>query len=324
MFFDKQTIVFKNRSMFGYYITLRMRSGLRLLKEIGVFRSLFLMVLLGLGILVLCKVPNRWMPLLFDLLVIGGYHLMRKDEAFLRSLTRNVKGFFLKEYLLLSLPFLGIAGIRGDGLVALYMLFAGCLMPFLRQVRMRTKPVRLRFFYAGNMEQIRMFRRTGWIYLILVGVSLLGCLHGNLRITKVAMLVWGIIHSGAYCLEPDPHILLKYKSFRMLQSLEWKSNAWNATVLSLPFGGMLFALGFRTEEVLFILSFEMAFILYLQGMTLFRWVCSADIGRVMIQVAIFIPLFVASCFIPYLNLVWLMLIGMFSYVVYVKWSAVWK
>ena len=82
MFFDKQTIVFKNRSMFGYYITLRMRSGLRLLKEIGVFRSLFLMVLLGLGILVLCKVPNRWMPLLFDLLVIGGYHLMRKDEAY--------------------------------------------------------------------------------------------------------------------------------------------------------------------------------------------------------------------------------------------------
>ena len=102
------------------------------------------------------------MPLLFDLLVIGGYHLMRKDEAFLRSLTRNVKGFFLKEYLLLSLPFLGIAGIRGDGLVALYMLFAGCLMPFLRQVRMRTKPVRLRFFYAGNMEQIRMFRRDGY------------------------------------------------------------------------------------------------------------------------------------------------------------------
>lgn len=152
----------------------------------------------------------------------------------------------------------------------------------------------------------------------------LGVLHGNLRIAKVAMLAWGIIHSGAYCLEPDPHILLKYKNFKMLQSLEWKSNAWNATVLSLPFGGMLFALGFRTEEVLFILSFEMAFILYLQGMTLFRWVCSADIGRVMIQVAIFIPLFVASCFIPYLNLVWLMLIGMFSYVVYVKWSTVWR
>ena len=76
--------------------------------------------------------------------------------------------------------------------------------------------------------------------------------------------------------------------------------------------------------LLFILSFEMAFILYLQGMTLFRWVCPADIGRVMIQVALFIPLFVASCFIPYLNLVWLMLIGMFSYVVYVKWSTVWR
>ena len=34
---------------------------------------------------------------------------------------------------------------------------------------------------------------------------------------------------------------------------------------------------------------------------------------VIMQVALFIPLFVASCFIPYLNLVWLMLIGMFSY-----------
>ena len=40
MFFDKQTIVFKNRLMFGYYITLRMRSGLRLLKEIGHFSAL--------------------------------------------------------------------------------------------------------------------------------------------------------------------------------------------------------------------------------------------------------------------------------------------
>ena len=42
--------------MFGYYVRLRLRSGGRLLKELGIVRSVLLVGLLALAVAILCKV----------------------------------------------------------------------------------------------------------------------------------------------------------------------------------------------------------------------------------------------------------------------------
>ena len=242
----------------------------------------------------------------------------------MRRFTDDVPAFFLCEYLLLSLPFAVMAGIRGEWVIALCMPLMICPLPFVRPVRFRTTPVRLGFLYAGNMECLRMFRRMGWLYLIIISISALGCLHGNVRVAKAGMLLWGVIQSGAYSYVPDTHLLQKFKSYRILQGELWKANVWNASVLSLPFGMMCIAGGFRTEDMLFFFSCLMAGILYLQIMALFRWVCPASAGMVMMQLAVCIPLFAWTCFVWAGCLAGLVIVGILSYVVWIKWKAIWK
>ena len=310
--------------MFGYYVRLRLRSGGRLLKELGIVRSVLLVGLLALAVAILCKVEASWILPVACLLVIGAYHQTRKDRDFLRRFTDDVPAFFLCEYLLLSLPFAVMAGIRGEWMIALCMPLMICPLPFVRPVRFRTTPVRLGFLYAGNMECLRMFRRMGWLYLIIISISALGCLHGNVRVAKAGMLLWGVIQSGAYSYVPDTHLLQKFKSYRILQGELWKANVWNASVLSLPFGMMCIAGGFRTEDMLFFFSCLMAGILYLQIMALFRWVCPASAGMVMMQLAVCIPLFAWTCFVWAGCLAGLVIVGILSYVVWIKWKAIWK
>ncbi len=310
--------------MFGYYVRLRLRSGGRLLKELGIVRSVLLVGLLALAVAILCKVEASWILPVACLLVIGGYHQTRKDRDFLRRFTDDVPAFFLCEYLLLSLPFAVMAGIRGEWVIALCMPLMICPLPFVRPVRFRTTPVRLGFLYAGNMECLRMFRRMGWLYLIIISISALGCLHGNVRVAKAGMLLWGVIQSGAYSYVPDTHLLQKFKSYHILQRELWKANSWNASVLFLPFGMMCIAGGFRTEDMLFFFSCLMAGILYLQIMALFRWVCPASAGMVMMQLAVCIPLFAWTCFVWAGCLAGLVIVGILSYVVWIKWKAIWK
>ena len=295
-----------------------------MLKELGIVRSVLLVGLLALAVAILCKVEASWILPVACLLVIGGYHQTRKDRDFLRRFTDDVPAFFLCEYLLLSLPFAVMAGIRGEWVIALCMPLMICPLPFVRPVRFRTTPVRLGFLYAGNMECLRMFRRMGWLYLIIISISALGCLHGNVRVAKAGMLLWGVIQSGAYSYVPDTHLLQKFKSYHILQRELWKANSWNASVLFLPFGMMCIAGGFRTEDMLFFFSCLMAGILYLQIMALFRWVCPASAGMVMMQLAVCIPLFAWTCFVWAGCLAGLVIVGILSYVVWIKWKAIWK
>ena len=310
--------------MFGYYVRLRLRSGGRLLKELGIVRSVLLVGLLALAVAILCKVEASWILPVACLLVIGAYHQTRKDRDFLRRFTDDVPAFFLCEYLLLSLPFAVMAGIRGEWVIALCMPLMICPLPFVRPVRFRITPIRFGFLYAGNMEYLRMFRRMSWLYLVIISISALGCLHGNVRVAKAGMLLWGVIQSGAYSYVPDTHLLQKFKSYRILQGELWKANVWNASVLSLPFGMMCIAGGFRTEDMLFFFSCLMAGILYLQIMALFRWVCPASAGMVMMQLAVCIPLFAWTCFVWAGCLAGLVIVGILSYVVWIKWKAIWK
>ena len=118
--------------------------------------------------------------------------------------------------------------------------------------------------------------------------------------------------------------LQKFKSYHILQRELWKANSWNASVLFLPFGMMCIAGGFRTEDMLFFFSCLMAGILYLQIMALFRWVCPASAGMVMMQLAVCIPLFAWTCFVWAGCLAGLVIVGILSYVVWIKWKAIWK
>ena len=47
-------------------------------------------------------------------LLLAGYHNVRKDKEFLRTLTPHLSVFLIKEYTLIVLPFAGIEIIKGQ------------------------------------------------------------------------------------------------------------------------------------------------------------------------------------------------------------------
>ena len=71
--------------MFRLYLTFRLRSCLRMLKEIGLLRSMILILITALGIITLIKAEIRWILPIIAILLLGVYHNNRKDKVFLRS-----------------------------------------------------------------------------------------------------------------------------------------------------------------------------------------------------------------------------------------------
>lgn len=294
------------------------------MKELGIVRSLLLAALLCAGMAALCKMESKWAAPAAYLLVIGYHHQTRKDRDFLLHLTDNLTGFFMKEYLLISLPFILLTILRGDWLIALCIPLAACLLSFTKPIHPKRRPIRMRLLYPGNMEYIRMFRRNGWAYILLVTFSLAGCVHGNTRIAKVCMLLWTVLQSGAYCQIPDPHLFLKFKSHFLLQKLTWESNVWNVTIPALPFAFMLPSSGHWPEELLFMTFYLASSILYMQGIALWHWVCHSEMALFAAQLTLFVPLFAAGCFIPHFILVSATCTGILSYLIRLKGKAIWK
>lgn len=109
---------------------------------------------------------------------------------------------------------------------------------------------------------------------------------------------------------------MTFTRFRFFEELTWKSNAWNATVSALPFAAMLTGFGNPTEALTFVAPCLISGILYIQGMALWHWICRSEMGLLAAQIAVFIPLFAAGCFIPLFNLGGLALTGALSYIIY--------
>lgn len=56
-----------------------------------------------------------------------------------------------------------------------------------------------------------MFCLYGWLYILLFLIALVGALHGNIRIGKVALIVWGIIQTMAFTSIPQRQELTPQK-----------------------------------------------------------------------------------------------------------------
>lgn len=134
--------------MFRLYLTFRLRSCLRMLKEIGLLRSMILILITALGIITLIKAEIRWILPIIAILLLGVYHNNRKDKVFLRSQIKSPTRFYQKEYLSLSTPFITTELIKGEwiavGMLFLYSLF----LPYLKEVKITSTPIRLPFLFS--------------------------------------------------------------------------------------------------------------------------------------------------------------------------------
>lgn len=53
------------------------------------------------------------------------------------------------------------------------------------------------------LSGLLFFSLYGWLYILLFLIALVGALHGNIRIGKIALIVWGIIQTMAFTSIPQ-------------------------------------------------------------------------------------------------------------------------
>ena len=298
------------------YLKLRLKQLLRLLTGVGLLRCLFLFLFLFLIFLLLIKVDRDW---IVPAVGIGGlffYHNERKDKDFLLISTDCGKSILSLEYLLLSFPFVGIALFKRCFLGSGFIVMAALLLSYMKSVHLRLPAIPVPFLCRGGLEYIRMFRMYALLYLVLLLVSSLAGLHGNIRVAKVLFLVWGLVQSMSFMSVPRRVELTMFRDFPAFQCHHLFSLLWNTAVTSIPFIVLILLFAPTWENALFCVSAWASSVFYLWNLGMLRWLFLSAMFMVVCQLIILIPLFFYACFFPLLWSVWV-LITLLSYF-YVK------
>lgn len=310
--------------MLQLYLKLHLRSCVRILAEIGILRCIILVLISTLAIIVLAKVENQWLLPATCIVLLGSYHNRRKDKTFLLLQIKNIIRFYQKEYLVLSSPFIIAELAKGQWIIAIGLSIFSLLLPYLKEIRIKQTPIKLPFLYQGGMEYIRMFRQIGWVYLLLLLCSIIGAIHGNIRIAKISLIIWYFAQASVHFTIPDILQIHHFKSYRIFRNMLWKINGWNTVVTGIPFIGTILINSLSVDSTLFCLSSLLACILYLQNLGLLRQICSTSFSLFLIQLPVLLPLFFFSCFIPYLLVPFAAITGAVSFIVHNKLKQLWN
>lgn len=284
--------------MFQLYLLLRLKNFGRIVIELGIFRIVFLTILTVAAIMILFLAENRFAIPVVCVLLLVGYHNVRKDKEFLRTLTPHLSVFLIKEYTLIALPFAGIEIIKGQFTDAIGLWLFAALLPCLKKIKLEHKPVRLPFLYKGSYEYIRMFRQSFWVYILLFLFATAGTVHGNIKINKVCLILWGLVQASGYLQTMDNRYLLHFKNFKTLCLFQLKSIAWNVFITSIPFSLTLIASTYDQDEILFFLSYYTATLIYAIGIGMLRHIIPSPLLLFIVQLSILMPFYLGSLFVP--------------------------
>lgn len=300
----------------NYYFKLRLKQLSRILKEIGFVRSLFLSGFLALAFYLVLKTSQSRIVPAATILGLIFYHNERKDKDFLLLQTKDAIYLLRIEYLLIGLPFVIIECLKTYFLEAGAIVATAILLPQLKTIKWKSTAVPLPFLYKGGLEYIRMFRLYSWLYFLLLLVAFMGALHGNIRIAKVSLMIWGIIQTVAFTSIPQRQELTSFLNYSTFQKYLVRSNAWNATVTSIPLIVIILSYSFVWENVLFSACALVGSVLYLWNLGMTRHLFSSTVTITIYQLIALIPLFFYACFIPFLLILFVLING--AYYLFIK------
>ena len=310
--------------MFGYYLKLRSKQLMRLLAGIGPVRSLFvLLMIVGIGA-VLVRIERGWVV---PAVVVAGlwiYHHGRKDRAFLTQQVGQPARFLRSEYLLIGFPFLCLEAWKENLSGCAVILLAGIVLPAVKPVRWRGRSFSLPFLYKGGLEYLRLFRHYGWLYVSLLLVAVIGALHGNVRVAKAGLLVWGALQTAAFASIPRREERIHFQSEKRWVRYVCLSSLWNGTVTALPLMAVILCTSPAMSEVKFALSAGIGGFLALCNMGLFKYVCRSVVGLILYQLVVLLPLFLCACVEPLLLVLLALLNALLLLNVKHEWKRIWK
>ncbi len=172
------------------------------------------------------------------------------------------------------------------------------LITFPERNKTGTQTCPLPFLYKGSYEYIRMFRQSFWIYAYSFFLHTAGTVHGNIKINKVCLVLWGLVQASSYLQTMDNRYLLHFKNFKTLCLFQLKSIAWNVFITSIPFSLALIASTYDQDEILFFLSYYIATLIYAIGISMLRHIIPSPLLLFIVQLSILMPFYLGSLFVP--------------------------
>ena len=252
-------------------MNLRSKQIVRVLAGIGPFRCLFLIGIAAILFYAFTKVTSVWILPVCYLLILWLYHNSRKDKEFLFLQVHGIKRLFMAEYLLLGLPFI-ISGIIAANYISLsVIMLTAIVLPWIHPVRFHSIVLPMPLLYRGDLLYRRMFRKQVPLYAVLLFLSFMGVLHGNINLCKVCLILWGAIQGTAYMVTPPKHELSVYNSYGMYQLILVKSGLRNIFITMFPFIVLMLVLIHDAEAILFCLVLFSSALLYLWNMGIARF-----------------------------------------------------
>lgn len=289
------------------YMNLRSKQIVRVLAGIGPFRCLFLIGIAAILFYAFTKVTSVWILPVCYLLILWLYHNSRKDKEFLFLQVHGIKRLFMAEYLLLGLPFI-ISGIIAANYISLsVIMLTAIVLPWIHPVRFHSIVLPMPLLYRGDLLYRRMFRKQVPLYAVLLFLSFMGVLHGNINLCKVCLILWGAIQGTAYMVTPPKHELSVYNSYGMYQLILVKSGLRNIFITMFPFIVLMLVLIHDAEAILFCLVLFSSALLYLWNMGIARFSFKTQIVMEIYWLLLSLPLFIVSILNPVILILYLAL-----------------
>ncbi len=210
--------------MFLRLLNIRRLQTWRVIKEIGIFRFVFLLALLGLllGFCFQLFQRNQYLSFIAGAACVLLIHSLRKDKRFIRITVRNPQWIFFSEYFTYLLPLLVIIALSAGWLYLAGSIVLIFLIIPLANIPRKTKVsiTFTKFLSSYNFEWIAGFRRFPFIiplYLLSLAMAFL---------PYVSLIgVWLMLSAFASFYEENESLsMLVVKEYDAAKFLQWKIN----------------------------------------------------------------------------------------------------
>lgn len=229
------------------FINIRIKQISRGLASLGIFRTLFLVVLIGfLGTYIFMlssEMPNSMYVAGFSILIITLFHTNRSDKLFLKTHFNNFKLILFSEYLLVTLPIIICLSIHLQLIPTNIILFSLVVIVNLdlkfKQNNLNTKLQRI--IPAESFEWKAGIRKIFYLFIILWFTGFFGSFF--IGTVPIVIFILGIIPMSFYEKSEPFQMIISYElgSTRFLiQKIKTQFLLFSIISLPLIFAFLLF------------------------------------------------------------------------------------
>lgn len=283
--------------MFFLYIKLKYKNIKRILWNLGTFRVIFLAFISIAFVTILLTHPNHYLIPFIYFVSTYGYHSYRNDLNFLKSIYIKISYLLIREYLLLSIPFILIHIIREDWAeLTIYPLITLSIY-FLPAFRLKTNFLfSIPFLKKGGYEFNRGLRKNFLLYLLFIFLFFQGSYYHNISLSMFAGIICMLTFAGFYILPIKTYNLLNYKNVYMFFRHKISVIVFNLLLLYIPYIFIACFSNERMELFNFLLKLYISSNLFITGVCLLRYICNESVSLMLIIiVTVLFPAWITSC-----------------------------